>query len=82
LLQRAYRYRQQRKGKKMEETPGGREDLQRSKIHTRPSRLWGGKVIMRATIMALLLSVTVPLIVLAQTADELQHDNKTPGDVL
>ena len=37
---------------------------------------------MRLTIMALLLSVTVPLIVLAQTADELQHDDKTPGDVL
>ena len=37
---------------------------------------------MRVTIMALLLSVTVPLIVLAQTADELKHDEKTPGDVL
>ena len=37
---------------------------------------------MRLTIMAMLLSVTVPLIVLAQTADELQHDDKTPGDVL
>ncbi len=37
---------------------------------------------MRLTIMAMLLSATVPLIVLAQTADELKHDEKTPGDVL
>ena len=37
---------------------------------------------MRLTIMVMLLSVTVPLIVLAQTADELKHDDKTPGDVL
>jgi len=37
---------------------------------------------MRVMIMAMLLSVTVPLIVLAQTADELRHDEKTPGDVL
>jgi alcohol dehydrogenase (cytochrome c) len=32
--------------------------------------------------MAMLLGAIVPLIVLAQTADELQHDEKTPGDVL
>jgi alcohol dehydrogenase (cytochrome c) len=37
---------------------------------------------MRLTIIAMLLSATVPLIVLAQTADELKHDEKTPGDVL
>jgi len=37
---------------------------------------------MRCTIMALLLSATVPLLVLAQTADELLHDDQTPGDVL
>ena len=66
----------------MEEKTEGREDLQRSKINPRPIRLWGGKIIMRVTIMAMLLSATVPLIVLAQTADELKHDDKTPGDVL
>jgi alcohol dehydrogenase (cytochrome c) len=67
---------------KMEKKPEGREELQRSKINSRPIRLWGGKVIMRVTIMAMLLSAIVPLIVLAQTADELKHDEKTPGDVL
>jgi alcohol dehydrogenase (cytochrome c) len=67
---------------KMEKKPEGREELQRSKINSRPIRLWGGKVLMRVTIMAMLLSAIVPLIVLAQTADELKHDEKTPGDVL
>ena len=61
----------------MEGITEGREAFQRSKINARPIRLWGGKIIMRVTIMALLLSVTVPLIVLAQTADELKHDEKT-----
>ena len=65
----------------MEGTTEGRE-ASKGQIHARPIRLWGGKIIMRVTIMALLLSVTVPLIVLAQTADELKHDEKTPGDVL
>ena len=37
---------------------------------------------MRSTIIAVLLSAVAPLIVLAQTADELKHDEKTPGDVL
>jgi alcohol dehydrogenase (cytochrome c) len=41
-----------------------------------------GTIMMRFTTMALLLSVTVPLFVLAQTADELQRDDKMPGDVL
>ena len=66
----------------MAETPEGREAVQRSNINARPIRLWGGKIVMSVTLMALLLSVTVPLLVLAQTADELQHDDKTPGDVL
>src|SRR5262245_54214853 len=79
LLQRAYRYRQQREGKNGRDI---RREGRSPKINSRLFRLWGGQVIMRVTIMAVLLSVTVPLIVLAQTADELKHDDKTPGDVL
>src|SRR5882762_4409080 len=44
---------------KMEKTTEGRMAFQRSKINARAIRLWGGKIIMRITIMALLLSVTV-----------------------
>jgi glucose dehydrogenase len=71
-----------KEGGKMEETTEGRESFQRAKINLRPIRLWRGKIVMQLTIMAMLLSATVPLLVLAQTADELQHDDKTPGDVL
>ena len=37
---------------------------------------------MKATIIAALLSAAVPALALAQTADDLKNDEKTPGDVL
>jgi alcohol dehydrogenase (cytochrome c) len=37
---------------------------------------------MKATLVALLLSVAVPVLALGQTAEELRNDHKTPGDVL
>src|SRR5919198_4151659 len=37
---------------------------------------------MRPTILAALMSAVVPVIALAQTADDLKNDDKTPGDVL
>ena len=37
---------------------------------------------MRSTLLAALVSAGVPMLALAQTADELRNDDKTPGDVL
>ncbi|HZN30116.1 MAG TPA: PQQ-dependent dehydrogenase, methanol/ethanol family, partial [Xanthobacteraceae bacterium] len=37
---------------------------------------------MRSALWAALLCAAVPVTVLAQTADELKNDEKTPGDVL
>src|SRR5262245_50715786 len=37
---------------------------------------------MRSTLLAALMSAAVPMLALAQTADELKNDEKTPGDVL
>ena len=37
---------------------------------------------MRSMLLAALVSVAVPAATLAQTADELKNDEKTPGDVL
>ena len=37
---------------------------------------------MRSTLLAALVSVAIPMTALAQTADELKNDDKTPGDVL
>ena len=37
---------------------------------------------MRSTLLAALVSAAVPMMALAQTADELKYDEKTPGDVL
>ena len=37
---------------------------------------------MRSMLVAALLSTVVPFATLAQTADELKNDEKTPGDVL
>ena len=37
---------------------------------------------MRSALLAALLCAAVPVAVLAQTADELKNDEKTPGDVL
>ena len=36
----------------------------------------------RSTLLAALVSVAIPMTALAQTADELKNDDKTPGDVL
>src|SRR5215813_6420659 len=41
----------------------------------------GGNVMMRSTLIAALVSAA-PMMALAQTADELKNDEKTPGDVL
>ena len=37
---------------------------------------------LRPTLLAALLSAAIPITALAQTADELKNDEKTPGDVL
>src|SRR3954449_8153928 len=37
---------------------------------------------MRSTLLAALVSAAIPMTALAQTADELKNDGKTPGDVL
>ena len=37
---------------------------------------------MRPTLLAVLMSTAIPLLALAQTADELKNDQNTPGDVL
>jgi len=37
---------------------------------------------LRSTLLAALVSAAVPVVALAQTADELKNDEKTPGDVL
>ena len=37
---------------------------------------------MRSTLLAALVSAALPTMALAQTADELKNDDKTPGDVL
>ena len=37
---------------------------------------------MRSTLLAALMSAAIPVAALAQTADELKNDDKTPGDVL
>ena len=37
---------------------------------------------MRSTLIAALVSAALPMMALAQTADELKNDEKTPGDVL
>jgi len=37
---------------------------------------------MRSTLLAALVSAAIPMTALAQTADELKNDDKTPGDVL
>ena len=37
---------------------------------------------MRSTLLAALVSAAIPVAALAQTADELKNDDKTPGDVL
>jgi hypothetical protein len=42
----------------------------------------GGNIMMRSTLLAVLVSVALPTMALAQTADELKNDEKTPGDVL
>ena len=39
-------------------------------------------MLMRSILLAALVSVTLPMMALAQTADELTNDEKTPGDVL
>src|SRR5215472_11713545 len=41
----------------------------------------GGNIMMRSTLIAALVSAA-PMMALAQTADELKNDEKTPGDVL
>jgi alcohol dehydrogenase (cytochrome c) len=46
-----------------------------------PSRT-GGDIMMRSTLLAALVSAAIPMTALAQTADELKNDDKTPGDVL
>jgi hypothetical protein len=35
---------------------------------------------MRSTLIAALVSAALPIMALAQTADELKNDEKTPGD--
>src|SRR5712691_1339273 len=47
-----------------------------------PIRQCGGNTMMRSALLAALLSAAVPVAVLAQTADDLKNDEKTPGDVL
>jgi len=42
----------------------------------------GGDIMMRSTLLAALVSAAIPMTALAQTADELKNDDKTPGDVL
>src|SRR5262245_19948933 len=42
----------------------------------------GGTHMIRPTVVAILMSVIIPMLVLAQTTDELKNDDKTPGDVL
>jgi hypothetical protein len=42
----------------------------------------GGNVMLRPTLLAALLTAAIPIMALAQTADELKNDEKTPGDVL
>jgi len=37
---------------------------------------------LRPTLLAALLTAAIPITALAQTADELKNDEKTPGDVL
>src|SRR5215475_7901502 len=37
---------------------------------------------LRPTLLAVLMSAALPFMALAQTADELKNDEKTPGDVL
>src|SRR4029078_6578253 len=37
---------------------------------------------MRSTLLAALVSAAIPVAGIAQTADELKNDDKTPGDVL
>ena len=37
---------------------------------------------MRSTLLAALVSAAIPVAALAQTADELKNDDKTPGDVM
>ena len=37
---------------------------------------------MRPTLLAVLMSTAIPLLALAQTADELKNDQNTPGDIL
>ena len=37
---------------------------------------------MRSMLLAALVSAALPMMALAQTADELKNDDKTPGDVL
>src|SRR5215470_19848901 len=49
---------------------------------TRPFRDTRRKVMLRATLLAALLTAAIPVTALAQTADELKNDEKTPGDVL
>jgi alcohol dehydrogenase (cytochrome c) len=37
---------------------------------------------LRATLLAALLTTAIPVTALAQTADELKNDERSPGDVL
>jgi len=37
---------------------------------------------LRPTLLAALVSAAIPITALAQSADELKNDEKTPGDVL
>src|SRR5262245_51730113 len=42
----------------------------------------GRKTMLRPTLLAVLMSAAVPVLALAQSADDLKNDDKTPGDVL
>jgi alcohol dehydrogenase (cytochrome c) len=49
---------------------------------TAKSRPSGGNIMMRSALVAALMSAAVPVLALAQSADDLKNDHKTPGDVL
>src|SRR5262245_15463374 len=55
--------------------------VRRTTTEPRPICRHGGNIMMRSTLIAALVSAA-PMMALAQTADELKNDDKTPGDVL
>ena len=59
--------------------PWGRRNIDQN---SPPIRQCGGNTMMRSALLAALVGAALPVAVLAQTADDLKNDEKTPGDVL